>query len=309
MDAQHSSQTTLKSDIRCTGVGLHSGNKIRMRLRPGEINSGISFIRTDQPDAINVVPAQWDRVSDTTLCTVITNEHGVSVSTVEHLMAALRGCGIDNAVIELDGAEVPIMDGSSAPFVFLIECAGTVRQAAERRAIRILKPVSVGDGKREARLTPGSSFAFSFEIDFTSHAVSRQKGSIRLANGAFKSDLARARTFGFLEDLEVLRARGLALGGSLDNAIVIDGDTVLNDEGLRYTDEFVRHKILDSVGDLYLAGAPILGHFHGCRSGHALNNELLRKLFADETAWCYDTMDGADQSHSSWSTEGLARTA
>jgi UDP-3-O-[3-hydroxymyristoyl] N-acetylglucosamine deacetylase len=309
MNSESLAQKTLKAPIHCTGVGLHGGAKVSMTLVPGDINAGITFIRKDVEQGRRAIPASWDRVSETTLCTVIANEHGVSVGTVEHLMAALRGSGIDNLVVELDGPEVPIMDGSAAPFVFLIECAGVVSQAASRRAIRVLKAVEVDEGSRRAELTPGPGCSFSFEIDFASPAVSRQEGCIHLANGAFKSDVARARTFGFLEDVEWLRQRGLALGGSLDNAIVIKGDRILNEDGLRYEDEFVRHKILDSIGDLYLAGAPIIGHFHGHRSGHALNNRLLRAMFADDGAWCYDTMDNAEAGHGGWATQALARTA
>lgn len=302
-------QKTLKSPIHCAGIGLHTGARISLTLRPGNVNSGITFIRTDVPPGCRVTSASWDQVCDTVMCTVVGNEHGVTVGTIEHLMAALRGCGVDNAVVELDGPEVPIMDGSAAPFVFLIECAGVVSQAATRRAIRVLKRVEVGDGRTNASLTPGAGCTFSFEIDFASRAVAHQEGYIRLANGAFKADLARARTFGFLRDVEYLRARGLARGGSLDNAIVVNGDTILNQEGLRYDDEFVRHKILDAVGDLYLAGAPILGHFHGTRSGHALNSRLLHTLFADEAAWCYDTLDGADLSHGGWVSGNMRRSA
>ncbi|NNG04322.1 MAG: UDP-3-O-acyl-N-acetylglucosamine deacetylase [Inquilinus sp.] len=307
--AESAAQKTLKSRIHCTGIGLHTGARVNMTLLPADINSGLVFVRTDVAEDRAVVPARWDGVSDTTLCTVVSNEHGTTVGTVEHLMAALRGCGIDNAAIELDGPEVPIMDGSAAPFVFLIESAGMAAQPAVRRAIRVLKTVEVRDGDKLARLTPAAGFSFSFEIDFPDPVVRRQKGTIRLANGAFKSDLARARTFGFLKDVEYLRSRGLARGGSLDNAVVINRGRVMNEGGLRFEDEFVRHKILDSIGDLYLAGAPILGHFHGDKSGHALNNQLLRRLFADELAWCYDTMDSVDASEGGWNTERLARTA
>jgi UDP-3-O-[3-hydroxymyristoyl] N-acetylglucosamine deacetylase len=284
-------QQTLKNPINCTGIGLHSGSKVSMYLKPADVNTGIVFVRTDQPADRSEIRANWDRVSDTKLCTVISNDAGVSIGTVEHLMAALRGCGIDNAVIELNGPEVPIMDGSSAPFVFLIECAGIKQQEKPRRLIKILKQVTVGDDTRFATLAPSPVTGFSFEIDFPSAAVSRQESYIRLGNGTFKADLARARTFGFLHEVDQMRKLGLARGGSLDNAIVINGDKVLNEGGLRFSDEFVRHKILDSIGDLYLAGAQIVGHFHGCRSGHALNNQLLRALFADETAWCYVEAD------------------
>ncbi len=303
-------QKTLKTAVRCSGIGLHSGQPVHMTLAPGEVNSGIVFIRGDAPSGHRVIPAAWDRVRDTNHCTVISNAHGVSVGTIEHLMAALYGCGIDNASIILDGPEVPVMDGSAEPFVFLIECAGTTTQAAARRAIRVLKQVEVSDSGRgaSASLSPGAGVSFSFELDFAAQGVAPQEGYIRLANGAFKSDLARARTFGFLAEVEHLRAHGLARGGSLDNAVVIGDGIVLNQDGLRYDDEFVRHKILDSVGDLYLAGAPILGHFHGCRSGHTLNNRLLRALFADESAWCYDAMD-LDPSHGGWLAGPLARSA
>ena len=307
--AESSAQKTMRSKIHCTGVGLHTGAKVSMALHPSDINTGLTFVRTDMPEDKGVIPARWDQVCDTTLCTVVGNRHGATVGTVEHLMAALRGCGVDNAVIELDGPEVPIMDGSAAPFVFLIESAGVVSQPAVRRAIRVLKSVEVRDGDKVARLSPAAGFSFSFEIDFPNSLVSRQEGAIRLANGAFKSDLARARTFGFLKDVETLWARGLARGGSLDNAVVVNGGQVMNEGGLRYEDEFVRHKILDSIGDLYLAGAPMLGHFHGSKSGHELNNRLLQALFNDEMAWCYDTMDHADLSHGGWNAVPLAQTA
>jgi len=280
-----------------------------MDIQPGDVNSGIIFIRTDVPGDRGVIPATWEYVLDMPLCTVIANGRGVAVSTIEHVMAALRGCGIDNAVIEVDGPEVPAMDGSAAPFVAMIEAVGTAAQAGARRAIRVLKRIQVGDAERSASLTPGPGCSFSFEIDFPSRAVRRQEGFIRLANGAFKADLAHARTFGFLAEVEHLRASGLARGGSLDNAIVVDDDRILNADGLRYEDEFVRHKLLDSVGDLYLAGAPIIGHFHGCKSGHTLNHVLLRALFADETAWCFDTVGTAEPASPGWMPGGLARSA
>ncbi|HYE01036.1 MAG TPA: UDP-3-O-acyl-N-acetylglucosamine deacetylase, partial [Alphaproteobacteria bacterium] len=207
------------------------------------------------------------------------------VSTIEHLMAALAGCGVDNAVVTVDAPEVPIMDGSSAPFVFLIECAGMAAQDEPRQVIEVLKRVEVRDGDRIASLAPSRDFRLSFEIDFASGAVRRQAWELRLRDGAFKSELARARTFGFLHEVEHLRSIGLAQGGSLDNAIVISGDRVLNEGGLRFRDEFVRHKILDAVGDLYCAGAPIRGHYHGHKAGHGITNLLLRALFADESAW------------------------
>ncbi len=284
-------QKTLKGPVECTGIALHCGDMVSMTLRPGEAGSGIVFRRTDIPGGA-VIPATWDRVVDTRMSTTVGNEDGATVSTVEHLMAALRGCAIDNAVVDITGPEVPIMDGSAAPFVALIERAGVVGQAAPLRVIRIRKAVVVHDGKRFASLTPGAGFSLGFEIEFNSAAVSRQTISIGLGNGNFKKELAPARTFGFLHEFERLRAEGLARGGSLDNAVVVSGDKVLNEGGLRYEDEFVRHKVLDAVGDLYLAGAPIIGRFHGVRSGHAITNRLLRALFADAKSWCYDVADG-----------------
>lgn len=278
-------QHTLKASIDCTGVGLHSGVKVAMALRPAAPDTGILFRRTDVPGGEAMIPARWDAVVDTRLNSTIGNCDGVTVGTVEHLMAALSGCGVDNAIIEVDGPELPIMDGSSAPFVFLIECAGVAEQAAPRRYIEVLKEVSVGDGEHSASLRPCDHFSVSFAIDFAGTLIRDQAFSATLVNGTFRSEIARARTFGFEHEVSQLRAAGLARGGSLDNAIVVSGHRVLNDGGLRFDDEFVRHKVLDSIGDLYLAGGHLLGHFHGHRSGHALNNALLRTLFADDAAW------------------------
>lgn len=285
-------QRTLKTAIGCTGIGLHSGAKVSMMLHPAEADFGIQFKRTDIAGRGAIVPALWSNVGDTRMNTCLTNEDGVIVGTVEHLMSALAGSGIDNCLIEISGPEVPVMDGSAAPFLFLIECAGTVEQDAPRRAIRVLKRVTVTDGEKVASLAPANGFSLRFEIDFASQAIARQEFTVALSRGSFKSEISRARTFGFEQEVAMLRAHGLARGGSLDNAVVIDstGTKVLNDDGLRYGDEFVRHKILDAVGDLSLAGAPILGAFHGVRSGHALNNQLLRALFADQTAWAYTTI-------------------
>jgi len=289
-------QKTLKTRINCSGVGLHSGRRVRLTIGPAAVDAGILFKRIDTKDEI-VIPARWDRVVDTRLCTVIGDGNGTTIGTIEHLMAALSGLGIDNAVIEIDGPEVPIMDGSADAFVFLIECAGIVEQSAPRKRIKILKKVAVGDGESGASLTPAPFAALDFALDFASPAIGRQERSVRLANGTFKRDLSRARTFGFAEEVEQLRKAGLARGGSLDNAVVIAADRVLNREGLRYADEFVRHKLLDAVGDLYLAGAPIEGRFRGVRSGHALNNQLLRALFADADAWMLtDDYDVASES-------------
>ena len=277
-------QHTLKNSIGCTGTGLHSGSKVTMTLRPAAPDTGIVFRRTDAAADSSDIFARWDNVVDTHLNTTLGNADGLTVGTVEHLMAALSGCAVDNAIVEIDGPEIPIMDGSAAPFVFLIECAGVVEQDRSRRAIEILKPVSVTDGKRTAVLVPGTGFSVSVEIDFEAALVANQKLQVNLVNGTFRSEIARARTFGFDHEVAQLRAMGLARGGSLDNAVVVSGDRILNADGLRYDDEFVRHKVLDSIGDLYLAG-PIVGHFHGFRCGHALNNALLRSLFAQTDAW------------------------
>jgi len=283
-------QRTLKTSINCSGVALHSGAKVSMTLHPAPIDAGITFKRTDIAGLGAVIPAKWDHVVDTRMCTTLGNDDGVTIGTVEHLMAALAGCGIDNAVVELNGEEVPIMDGSSQPFVFLIECAGVVEQDAAKKIIRVLKTVSVNDG--EARLCPGSHLSLDFEIDFNNDLVSHQSLSIGVINGSFAKELARARTFGFLQDVEALRAAGLAKGGSLENAVVVSGSEVMNEGGLRYDDEFVRHKMLDALGDLYLAGAAIIGGFHGVCSGHTTNNMLLQALFADPEAWKMDVLQG-----------------
>ncbi|MEL0107142.1 MAG: UDP-3-O-acyl-N-acetylglucosamine deacetylase [Rhodospirillaceae bacterium] len=280
-------QHTLKTIISCTGIGLHSGSKVKLTLHPAEPDTGILFKRTDVNGDKAIIPASWDNVVDTQLCTTIANDAGTSVATIEHLMAALAGCGIDNAMIEIDGPEVPVMDGSSAPFVFLIECAGTLEQDRPRRAIRIEKKIEVEEDGWYAAITPGDGFSVAFEIDFDSPVVSRQSFTIGLINGTFKRELARARTFGFLHEVEALWELGLAKGGSLENAVVVSGDKILNEDGLRFDDEFVRHKMLDAVGDLYLAGAPLIGHFHGICSGHAANNQLLRAVFADPSNWSY----------------------
>ncbi len=276
----------------CRGVGVHTGARVAMVLHPAPTDSGIIFRRTDRGGAC--VAASWRNVEESPLCTTLTNREGVSVATVEHLLAAFAGAEIDNAVVELDGPEVPVMDGSAEPFLFLIECAGIVEQDAPRRAIKVLKPVRVADDHCAAALEPDVGFSVSFEIDFSSQQVRRQDIALSIDADTFKADLARARTFGFLEDVERLRAAGLARGGSLDNAVVVSDGKVLNTGGLRYADEFVRHKVLDAVGDLYLAGGPIVGHFRGRRSGHAMNRRLLEALFADRTAWVRTTLGAAD---------------
>jgi UDP-3-O-[3-hydroxymyristoyl] N-acetylglucosamine deacetylase len=307
------SQRTLKNPIHCTGIGLHSGAKVSMTLAPAGIDTGIVFARTDalargDDPARAEIPASWHLVADTRMCTVLANEHGTRLSTVEHLMAALAGCEIDNLRIEIDGPELPVMDGSAAPFVFLIECAGTAEQNATRRAIEVLKPVSVGDDRRRATLEPGDGFSLAFEIDFDSQAIRRQECAILFDPHSFRAEIARARTFGFVHEIETLRAAGLAKGGSLDNAVVISGDRVLNDDGLRYADEFVRHKLLDAVGDLALAGAPLIGRYTGARCGHQHNNKLLRQLFADDTAWRWTTLEPAADT-AGWNRVAMAANA
>ena len=259
-----------------------------MTLHPAAPGSGIVFRRADLGGV--EIAAHWRNVVDSTLCTAISGGDGAKVATIEHLMAAFAGLEIDNALVELDGPEVPVMDGSAAPFVFLIECAGIVEQAIPRRGIKVLKPINVGSDGNSAALLPAESARLSFAIDFASSAIRCQELSYEFDADSFKHDLSRARTFGFLADVERLREAGLARGGSLENAVVISGDRVLNQEGLRYEDEFVRHKMLDALGDLYLAGGAIIGHFHGVRSGHALNHQLLAALFADPSAWRATTL-------------------
>ncbi|MHA1113519.1 MAG: UDP-3-O-acyl-N-acetylglucosamine deacetylase [Alphaproteobacteria bacterium] len=280
-------QKTLKSSIGCTGTGLHSGRTVAMTLHPAAADTGIRFRRVDVAGGGAEIPADWTHVADTHMCTVLMDADGVRVATIEHLMAALAGCEIDNAVIDINGSEVPVMDGSAAPFMFLIECAGIAVQDAPRRAIRILKPIEIGDSERRMALLPGEGASVSFDIAFDEPAIDCQELVFAFRDGTFKTEIARARTFGFEHEAVKLRDAGLAKGASLENAVVVNGDRVLNPEGLRYKDEFVRHKILDCIGDLYLAGAPIIGHVHCSRSGHTLNNRLLRALFADESAWCY----------------------
>ena len=278
-------QHTLKNSIYCSGAGLHSGARVAMSLHPAKRDSGIVFRRSDVAGPDRDIQARYDRVSDTRLCTTLSNDAGVSISTVEHLMAALAGCGLDNVIVEVNGPELPIMDGSAEPFVFLIDCAGVTAQAASRRAIRILKTVSVEVGESSARVEPWDGSTIEIEVDFDTAVIARQPLFVDLLSDNFRDRLSRARTFGFLHEVEALQAAGLARGGSLENAVVISGDTVLNEGGLRYDDECVRHKALDCVGDLYLAGGPVIGHFRGIRPGHAINNKLLRRLFADRSAW------------------------
>lgn len=287
-------QKTLKNSINCSGVGLHSGAKINMTLLPAPANTGVVFRRVDVNTDRNEVKATWENAIETPLCTTLVGKDGLKIATIEHLMSALAGYEIDNIIIELDGAEVPVMDGSAAPFVFLIECAGTIEQDTPRRALRILEHVETAESHRSASMAPGKGFSINFEIDFDSRAVGRQEWFVEMSQTAFKREVSRARTFGFLQEFDKLLELGLARGGSLDNAVVISGDTVMNEGGLRYDDEFVRHKVLDSIGDLYLIGGPIIGHFHGVRAGHALTLRLIKALFSQETAWEWVDMTYGD---------------
>ena len=275
-------QTTLTQSISINGIGLHSGIKVSMKLIPAEADFGIKFIRTDL-SINNTVEALWSNVTNTKLSTTISNNEGVSISTIEHLMSALSGLHIDNLKIEIDGPEVPIMDGSSKEFVNLIESVPLKNLDKKRKIIKIKKNIKVINDNSSVELKPNKQFSIDFEIDFPSKLISKQSCQLQLINGNYKSDIASARTFGFEKDVDTLRSNGLALGGSLDNAVVVGDNKILNKDGLRYKDEFVRHKILDSIGDLYLAGAPIQGYFYGNKSGHYLNNLLLKSLFSDES--------------------------
>ena len=284
-------QRTLKNVIRATGVGLHNGEKVYLTLRPAAIDTGIVFRRVDL-DPVVELHAKPEHVGDTRLSTAL-QEGDVSVSTVEHLMSALAGLGIDNIYVELTSPEVPIMDGSAAPFVFLVQSAGVVEQNAPKKFIRVIKPIKIEDGDKWAKFDPFEGFKVSFAIDFDHpiFAKSPQKATVDFSTTSFVKEVSRARTFGFMHEVEALREAGLALGGSHDNAIVMDSYSILNDDGLRYEDEFVKHKILDAIGDLYLLGHPLIGEFSAYKSGHALNNKLLRALISQPDAWELVTFD------------------
>ena len=289
-------QQTLADSFVCMGRGLHSGLRVVMSVMPAEPNTGIEFLRRDVTHTNNLVLARWDKVSDTELSTTISNDSGIRVSTIEHLMAALNASGVDNARIVLDAPEVPIMDGSSAPFINMIQKTGLVRQAAERQVIVINRPIGVTENKASASYLPSAVPWLDMSIEFSQRLIGRQRLSMPFTSRLFCEEVAGARTFGFAEHLVALKRRGLARGSSLDNAILIDNDKVVNCEGLRYTDEFVRHKFLDAVGDLALAGHYVIGHFKGHRSGHRMNNQLLRELFASN-AW---EMMPLSQAHDIW---------
>src|SRR5512143_2944123 len=278
-------QRTLKNVIRATGVGLHTGEKVYMTLRPAAVDTGIVFRRVDLAKPVEIRSC-CENVGDTRLSTTLIKD-GVRIATIEHLLSALAGLGIDNAYVDLSAPEIPIMDGSAGPFVFLLQSAGIEAQAAPKQFIRILKPVEVREGDKWVRLEPYHGFRVDLSIDFV-HPVfdrSRQSVSVDFSTTSYIKEVCRARTFGFMQDVETMRSQGLALGGSLDNAIVMDEYRVLNTDGLRYEDEFVKHKVLDAIGDLYLLGHPLIGAFSGHKTGHALNNRLLRQLMEDKPSW------------------------
>jgi UDP-3-O-[3-hydroxymyristoyl] N-acetylglucosamine deacetylase len=284
-------QRTLKTTIRATGVGLHTGQKVTMVMRPAPIDSGITFCRSDLPGN-PAIPAHALNVTNTTMATVI-EKNAVRVSTVEHLMSAFYGMGIDNAFVDVSAEEVPIMDGSAGTFVFLIQSAGVEEQAAAKRYLRVLKAVEVEQGDKKVRLEPFNGFKLAFSIEFSHPVFDAQSSHVEVdfADVSFIREVSRARTFGFTQEVEMMRSQGLGRGGSLDNAIVVDDFRVLNADGLRMDDEFVKHKALDAVGDLYLLGRPLIGAFYGHKSGHALNNLLVRKLLAEKSAWEEVTFD------------------
>ena len=288
-------QRTLKNVIRATGVGLHTGDKVYLTLRPAAVNTGIVFRRVDLEEPVSLLACP-ENVGDTRLSTTLTKD-GVRVSTVEHLLSAMAGLGIDNAYIDVSAPEVPIMDGSAGPFVFLIQSSGIQEQPAPKRFIRIKRPLMVQESDKWARFEPFDGFKVAFAIEFD-HPVfkdRRNRASIDFSTTSFVKEVSRARTFGFMRELEQLRENNLALGGSLDNAIVVDDYRIVNEDGLRYEDEFVKHKILDAIGDLYLLGHSLIGSFSGHKSGHGLNNKLLRALLADESAWEMVTFEHAPE--------------
>ena len=290
-------QQTLKRPAMCAGIGVHSGEKSKLVFQPAEIGTGVRFIRTDISDRPNVIEAMGDTVSSVALGTTLTNAHGVSVAVTEHLLAACAGIGLDNVIVEIDGPEVPIMDGSSTLFVELLLQAGLKQQASLRRRLRILEEIHVETGPKWAKLTPTSDDCLTLRvrIDFDNPAIGVQQMALRMLPGVFARDLAFARTFGFMKDADKLRAMGLGRGSSLENAVVIEGEEVINPEGLRAGDEFVRHKILDAIGDLMLAGGPIAGCYEANQPGHALNNALVRKLLDSPQSWCWETDEFATE--------------
>ncbi|MCA3735398.1 MAG: UDP-3-O-acyl-N-acetylglucosamine deacetylase [Phenylobacterium sp.] len=288
--AEFAFQHTVRSSVRFAGIGVHTGEQARVTLLPAPADTGVVFIRTDVRDRDNRIAVSGEAVCRTQLGTVITNAAGVTVSTIEHLMAALVMTGVDNALVEIDGPEMPIMDGSSIDFIRGLDRAGLQPQGAPRRFIEVVDVVEVIEGDKRATLRPSEGFEVAFEIAFASAAIGRQAVDLKMDAGAFRRELADCRTFGFLHEVEALRAMGLARGGSMDNAVVIDGDEIMNPEGLRRPDEFVRHKALDAIGDLYVLGAPVIGRFEGVLAGHALNNAVVRALLATPHAWRVRTL-------------------
>jgi len=288
--AEFAFQHTIRSPVRFAGIGVHTGEQARVTLLPAPADTGVVFIRTDVRDRDNRIAVSGEAVCRTQLGTVITNAAGVTVSTIEHLMAALVMTGVDNALVEIDGPEMPIMDGSSIDFIRGLDRAGLQPQGVPRRFIEIVDVVEVIEGDKRATLRPSDGFEVAFEIAFASRAIGRQAVDLKMDPAAFRRELADCRTFGFLHEVEALRAMGLARGGSMDNAVVIDGDQIMNPEGLRRPDEFVRHKALDAIGDLYVLGAPVLGRFEGVLAGHGLNNALVRALLATPHAWRLRTL-------------------
>jgi len=299
-------QRTLKHPIRCSGIGLHSGHKVELSLRPAPENTGIVFHRMIDGQCVKI-PARAEYVTDTRMCTTLGKDR-VCIATVEHLLSAMAGLGIDNAIVEVDGPEVPIMDGSSAPFVFLIQCAGIQEQSAPKKVLRILKKVSMQEGEKRCSLYPAGGFRVSYMLDYDHPLLRRRKSSVDFSSQAYTREVARARTFGFLHEIEALQKAGLALGGSLENAIVLDAFRVVNEGGLRYEDECVRHKILDTVGDLALAGYPVVGAFEGERTGHDMNHRLVKAMLADTSAWRIEELQEDTLADSRKTGEAVAQT-
>ncbi len=288
-------QRTLKTVVEATGVGLHSGQKVYLTLRPAPVDSGIVFRRVDMTPPVDV-RAQAHAVNDTRLSTCLEHQ-GARVATIEHLMSAFAGLGIDNAIVELSSSELPIMDGSAGTFIFLLQSAGIAEQDALKKFIRVKKPVEVKDGDKWVRFEPYNGYKLSFTINFAHPVIAntKQNVTVDLGEHSYIKEVSRARTFGFMQEVEWMRSQGLGLGGNLDNAIVMDEYRVINPDGLRFEDEFVKHKVLDAIGDLYLLGHPLIGAFSGYKSGHALNNALCRALLADETAWEFATFAKAEE--------------
>ena len=284
-------QCTLKDSMSCVGVGLHSGKKVNITLRPAEADAGINFIRKDVQPGTGFIAARWYNVTDTDLATTIMNEHGVTLSTIEHLVAALRGCGVDNALIEVDGPEVPIMDGSALPFIRMIQTTGIVQQDSPRNVIWIHRPIEYRNGDKYAILSPENKTRYTVQIEFDNPLIGTQVSSFDYNDDDFNNFIAPARTFGFVEEIPAMERLGLIKGGSLSNAVLLDGENVMNKDGLRFRDEFVRHKILDCIGDFGLLGVRVLGHFYAKKPGHELNKQFIRTLFSRRDAWSYITLE------------------